>query len=189
MMRLFLIGWLCLCVVATLHAQAVPPTPIPAPSVTRPPAVRSVRTLEIPRLNLRSPIKTFAYSPRLGTWRIAPNERQVGHFYGTAWLDTVGNVVLGAHSRYPNHRPALFFDLHTLQAGDLLLLSEGSTRYTYVVTAVFVVDQSDVSVLARTDDYRLTLITCDVQSYQADSGTYLGRVVVVAERVAVDEVK
>lgn len=176
----------CVLLAGVALAQELP-TRTPAPDFTRPPVIRTTRTLEIPSVGIVSPIKTFPFAPRLGTWRIANYEKQVGHFYGTAWLDEVGNTVLGAHSRYPNKRPALFRDLNKVAIGDEIIVREDNIEYRYVVVNVFVVDYEDISVLTPTEHHRLTLITCDVPSFVPETNSYTGRVVVVADRVGVSE--
>jgi sortase (surface protein transpeptidase) len=55
--------------------------------------------------------------------------------------------------------------------------------YTYVVVDVRVVAYNDLSVIYPTTHSRLTLITCDIPSFEAQSNFYAERLVVIADRV------
>jgi len=138
-------------------------------------------TLSIPVANIFSAITTF---PLNGvSWAIDPWEQTVGYLQGTAWLDETGNIALGGHSSYPNGNPGIFAGLYNVNVGDVIILSEGRIERRYVVIDKRTVRYDDVSVVYPTTDNRLTLITCDLPSLDAATGTYLDRLVVIARLV------
>lgn len=136
--------------------------------------------LYIPALDVSSPITTFPLG--FGTWDINPWERNVGHFEGTAWDGHLGNIVIGGHSEYPSGVEAVFYDLDQLRFGDVIFLDIDGVRRRYFVTEVKAVDMYDLDPVRPTSDNRLTLITCDVPSYDPTTGIYDDRVVVIAHR-------
>lgn len=164
----------------TLPAQAAS-TPRPTrPVPTALPPVAG-RLLSIPSANIRSSIITFPIENR--TWAIDPWEHQVGHFYGTAWLNQTGNLVLGGHSEYPDGTAGIFGNLYNVGIGDEITVQEGTTIRHYVVVQIREVNYRDLSVVHPTNHNRLTLITCDIPSYVAQQGIYYERLVVIADEV------
>jgi LPXTG-site transpeptidase (sortase) family protein len=157
-----------------------PPLPIGAGLLNPPPPPQST-ALHIPALGVSSEITTFPLG--YGTWEINPWERQVGHFQGTAWDGHIGNIVIGGHSEYPSGVEAVFYDLHQLKWGDVIWLDIDGTRKRYIITQVTTVDMYNLDPVRPTSDNRLTLITCDVPSYDQATGIYDERVVVVAHRL------
>lgn len=80
--------------------------------------------------------------------------RGVGRIKGTAQLGSAGNLGIAGH------RDGFFRGLKDIALGDSIqLLTAGGTE-TYTVAAIEIVDPSDVSVLAPTEDKTLTLVTC-----------------------------
>jgi LPXTG-site transpeptidase (sortase) family protein len=118
------------------------------------------------------------------SWDIKPWEKNVGHLAGTAWFDNPGNVVLAGHSTYPNGKPAPFFYLNQVGVGSDIAVFDGSVNRHYTVTDVRTVSEWDLSVTDPTPDDRLTLITCDVGSYNAETQSYDNRLVVIAQRAS-----
>jgi sortase A len=80
--------------------------------------------------------------------------RAVGHVTGTALPGEPGNVALAAH-REKHFRP-----LRLIREGDTIRLVSRSGVHHYRVDSTFVVDPSEVSVLADTPEPSVTLITC-----------------------------
>lgn len=156
---------------STVASPTEPAPTLPAPSVT------------IPSVGIASELTTFPLDGVGRTWDIDPWEHRVGHFYGTSWLGTVGNIVLGAHSEYPDGTPGTFHALTDVGLGDAIIVRDGDLSERYIVTHIHSVDYRDVSVVYPTDDQRLTLITCDIPSYVADQGLYYERLVVVAQKI------
>jgi LPXTG-site transpeptidase (sortase) family protein len=158
---------------------SAPPLPMGG-GLLNPPPLTAESALHIPALNIYSTITTFPLG--VGTWEINPWERQVGHFEGTAWDGHWGNIVIGGHSEYPSGDEAIFYHLADLKFGDVIFLDIDGIRKRYVVVRVMEVDRYNLDPVRPTVDNRLTLITCDVPSYDAVTGIYDDRVVVVAYR-------
>lgn len=136
--------------------------------------------LMIPSANIYSPITTF---PLDGvSWAIDPWEPLVGHLQGTAWLNTIGNMALGAHSAYPDGAAGLFANLYGVNIGDEIAIQDGDSTRRYVVIDIRVVAYDDLSVIYPTSHDRLTLITCDIPSFQPVANFYAERLVVIADR-------
>lgn len=119
-----------------------------------------------------------------GTWAIRPWEKNIGHLQGTGWFDAPGNIVMAGHSVYPNGAPGTFYHLDQLGVGSEITLFDGSVDRHYSVTSVQVVSEYDLSPVMPTGDDRLTLITCQIGSYDPTTQSYANRVVVIAQRVS-----
>ncbi|MEL6403198.1 MAG: sortase [Chloroflexota bacterium] len=144
-----------------------------------PPA--SGRVLTIPTLGMSVGVTTF---PLDGvSWAIDPWEPIVGHFQGTSWVNSSGNVVIGGHSEMPDGTPGIFYSLYGLGIGDEIFVQDGDLTRRYIVINVRSVDYTDVSVVFPTTFNRLTLITCDIPSYVAEQNIYYERLVIVADEV------
>jgi LPXTG-site transpeptidase (sortase) family protein len=180
--------------VPTLRPTIPSPTPQPAIPTARPtrpqpaapvqpnlPAPSGGRQLIIPSIGLNSPVTTF-YLDGV-SWAIDPWEHNAGHFQGTAWLNQVGNVAIGAHSEYPNGQPGLFANLYNVGIGDEIYVRDGGIERRYVVVNILTVDYRDLSVVYPTSHNRVTLVTCDIPSYVAEQGIYYERLVIHADEV------
>lgn len=164
-----------------------PPTYVPQIATHAPPPETQAEapavqaggtTLSLPTVNVFAPIVTF---PLDGvSWAIDPWERNIGHLQGTAWFNSGGNVVMGGHSSYPNGRPGIFAGLYQLNIGDPIIVMVDGGERRYVVTEKFSVHYDDLRVAYPSADSRLTLITCDLPSYNPDTQFYSERLVVVA---------
>jgi LPXTG-site transpeptidase (sortase) family protein len=169
-------------------ALVAPSTPQPRPSTSTlirlptqsPPTDISSPRISIPVVGITSAVTQFPIEGT--TWAIDPWESLIGHFYGTAWFDQ-GNTVLGAHSRYPDGTPGLFYGLYGVSVGDVIIVNDKGAELRYVVTEIRSVNYQDLSVVYPTSTSRLTLITCDIPSYDETTGLYDERLVVIAERV------
>lgn len=155
----------------------------PIQPTSNPDSPRSVgqRGIRIPTVGIESPVTTF-YLDGV-SWAIDPWDATVGHFQGTAWLDRIGNLVLGGHSEYPNGSPGIFNALYDVGIGDEIFVWDAERERRYVVVNIMNVDYRDLSVVYPTERNRLTLITCDIPSYVAESNIYYERLVVVAEEI------
>ena len=94
-----------------------------------------------------------------------------GHLSRSAHLGSEGNTVIAGH------RDTFFRNLNLLASGDSIIVDDGSKRYHYRVTSAEIVSPEDTSVLAASDEARLTLITCYPMHYV---GPAPKRLVVVA---------
>lgn len=138
-------------------------------------------SITISPLNISSGITEFPLAG--GTWAIDPWETGIGHLQETAWFDAPGNMVLAGHSVMPDGTAGVFYNLNNLEVGQEIVLFDGGGERRYQVTEMRVVAIDDISVVMPTDDDRLTLITCEVSSYDPATGLYSKRLVVVAQRV------
>jgi len=77
-----------------------------------------------------------------------------GHLKGTPAPGETGNSVISAH------RDTFFRNIYELKNGDEIHVRRNGHRYTFQVTGKKIVLPNDLSVLKRTSDTRLTLITC-----------------------------
>jgi LPXTG-site transpeptidase (sortase) family protein len=114
-------------------------------------------------------------------WYIDPWEPAVGHLQGTARPSESGNIVLGAHSEYPNGRPGIFAGLSRLNVGNTIILYANGVQREYRVVGKTTVSFDDLHVVYPTQTDRLTLLTCT--GYSPARGIYLNRLIIYAEPV------
>jgi LPXTG-site transpeptidase (sortase) family protein len=170
---------------ATTRTTLIDPAPTNPQSPVSPPEPPTLpasgRTISIPSAGIQSSVGTF-YLDGV-SWAIDPWERTVGHLQGTAWVTGNGNMVLGGHSTYPDGRRGVFYNLYNVGIGDEIYVRDGGTQRRYVVVNILEVDYRDVSVVYPTAHNQLTLITCDVPSFSEVTGTYLERLVIIANEI------
>ncbi len=82
----------------------------------------------------------------------------IAHFPHSSVWD--GNVCLSAHNVNFDGSRGYFYSLHTLKAGDEIVYKTSAGERTYTVSAVTEISEMDWSSLTRTQDNRLTMITC-----------------------------
>ncbi len=104
-------------------------------------AIMSIETLD-----LKVPIYN-------GTDEINLN-RGAGRIKGTAWIDSPGNLGIAGH------RDGFFRVLKDIQLGDSIDMLTHQGKTEFVVSSITIVDPTDVSVLAPTDESTITLVTC-----------------------------
>ena len=113
----------------------------------------SIGILIIPKLNLTAPV----YETEEGD-EMESMTKGVAHFSVTsAWE---GNIGLASHNVAPAGAVAYFRDIHQLKEGDTLSYKTALGDREYKVTEVKEIPEDDWSALTRTEDNRLTLITC-----------------------------
>lgn len=113
----------------------------------------SMGILTIPKLELSAPI----YEAEEGG-EIESMTKGVAHFAVTsAWE---GNIGLCSHNVAPAGAVAYFRDIHKLEKGDTLFYKTALGEREYAVSEVKEITEDDWSFLGRTEDNRLTLITC-----------------------------
>lgn len=78
-----------------------------------------------------------------------------GHFKDTSIWE--GNVCIAGHNRGAN---CYFGDIHTLEIGDTITFTTKAGTRTYAVTSVSKVKETDTSMLGRTVENQITLLTC-----------------------------
>jgi len=102
--------------------------------------------LTIAKLDIEVPVYNGADDANLN--------RGVGRIKGTARLGSRGNLGIAGH------RDSFFRGLKDIAAGDVIDLLTIDGTLTYRVSSIEIVDPSDVSVLAPTEEETLTLVTC-----------------------------
>jgi len=84
---------------------------------------------------------------------IATLDRAPGHYLTTAWPGHTGNVGVAAHNTY-------WLALGNLKRGDSVQILTRHGLFAYEIRDIKIVNPDDRTVLAPTDDHRLTLTTC-----------------------------
>lgn len=113
----------------------------------------SVGILTIPKLKLSAPV----YETEEGG-EMESMTKGVAHFATTsAWS---GNIGLCSHNVAPAGAVAYFRDIHQLKKGDSISYKTALGEREYEVTEAKEIAEDDWSYLSRTEDNRLTLITC-----------------------------
>jgi sortase A len=102
--------------------------------------------LSIDKLDLKVPVYN-------GTDEINLN-RGAGRIKGTARIDQSGNLGIAAH------RDGFFRVLKDIELGDSIEMLTTKGKKEFVVSSITIVDPTDISVLAPTDDSTITLVTC-----------------------------
>lgn len=109
-------------------------------------------TLNIPDINLSVSIYETV------TDEMEAMSRGLAHFNSTSSWD--GNVGLCGHNWTESGNGAYFKDLHKVSKGDTVNYTTELGTRTYKVINIVTVDENDWSYLNRTDDNRITLVTC-----------------------------
>jgi LPXTG-site transpeptidase (sortase) family protein len=154
----------------TMTALAPEPTPLPQVEISR---------LFIPSLGVQTPvIEIFRHNH---AWDLSFLGNNAGHLEGTAGLEETGNIVLAGHVERADGTRGVFAEIGNLARRELIILQLPAEERRYHVTEVRAAEPGELSVLYPTETDRITLITCS--DYDFLQGTYLSRVVVIAERV------
>lgn len=154
-------------------------TPIPSPTPTPAPVILPNYEPEIiiEKINLRAPVVYNTTADKV----LDNLKNGVVNFENTARPGEVGNVVLIGHSSdYPwsnGHYKTIFALLDKLTPGDRITVPYEHQRFVYEVIGQKVVGPKEVSVLAKTSQPTLTLLTC----YPV--GTSRNRLIVTAKLV------
>jgi sortase A len=102
--------------------------------------------LSIDKLDLKVPVYN-------GTDEINLN-RGAGRIKGTARVGSPGNLGIAAH------RDGFFRALKDIEIGDSINMLTHRGKTEFVVSSITIVNPTDVSVLAPTDEPSITLVTC-----------------------------
>ncbi len=102
--------------------------------------------LSIDKLGLKVPVYN-------GTDEINLN-RGAGRIKGTARVSANGNLGIAGH------RDGFFRVLKDVEVGDTIDMLTFKDKRKFVVSSIDIVDPSDISVLAPTEDTTITLVTC-----------------------------
>ena len=82
----------------------------------------------------------------------------IAHFKHTTSWD--GNIGLCGHNINFDLTDGLFKDLHLLEKGDIVIYSTELGERTYEVSTVKEIDEADWSYLTRSEENKITMITC-----------------------------
>ncbi len=86
----------------------------------------------------------------------------IGHYPSSSWPDKKGNIALTSHHTFGHDygQGPLFSLLHLLKKNDKIFLNYDKKRYTYKVLSRHIVEPNEIEAFRKTQDDRLTLITC-----------------------------
>lgn len=113
----------------------------------------SIGTLSIPKISLTAPV----YETEDGG-ELEGMTKGVAHFAITSAWD--GNIGLSSHNVAPQGAVAYFGQLHLLKEGDRITYKTALGERQYAVSEIREIAQDNWDYLMRTEDNRLTLITC-----------------------------
>lgn len=82
----------------------------------------------------------------------------VGHFPGTAMPGQKGNFCVAGHRSYTYNES--FNRLDEVKKGDYIIVKTTKGEYKYKIDDIKVVEPTETSVLDKTDDATITLVTC-----------------------------
>jgi sortase A len=127
--------------------------------------------IEIPAINLVAPINiadfnfTKVEGETFGQW-MPPSEFAAAWHPDSALIGQKGNTVINGHH---NEFGEVFGKLIDLKSGDFIYIFAKGKKYTYVIANIMIllekgqpveVRQANAKWIGKTDDERLTLITC-----------------------------
>lgn len=113
----------------------------------------SIGMLSIPKISLTAPV----YETEDGG-ELEGMTKGVAHFAITSAWD--GNIGLSSHNVAPQGAVAYFGQLHLLKEGDRITYKTALGERQYAVSEIREIAQDNWDYLMRTEDNRLTLITC-----------------------------
>ena len=125
--------------------------------------------MEIPSLGVKLPVVGV---PRNGdSWDVSWLNDQAGWLEGSVFPTWDGNSVLTAHVWDSNNLPGPFYQLKSLQYGDLIQIQAWGQVYTYEVRQNRLVGKRSMYVTMKHEDNAwLTLLTCE--QYDDTVGNY-----------------
>ncbi|RPI86904.1 MAG: sortase [Chloroflexi bacterium] len=168
----------------TLPAYPIPTPPAQAttiPAVPQSPDTSAVTRIIIPSLDVDTNV---AYVPFDGnTWPIQGLRQEVAWLGDTSWPGLGGNTGLAGHVTLRGIGNGPFRYIMDLRLGDVVELHTERNVYKYEVSEKLVIDETDLSVLEKSDSSRITMITC--VDWNETLGIYLRRLAVTADLVEV----
>ncbi len=145
--------------------------------------------IEIPSIKLFAPVVVSDFNftkvedETFGQW-IAPSKFAAGWQPNSALLGDKGNTVINGHH---NEFGEVFGKLVDVELGDIIIVSSGEKSVKYIVSNKMILAErfqtaevrlDNARWLEKTDDIRLTLVTC----YPKESNTH--RLIIVARLLA-----
>lgn len=170
---------------STPESLTDPPTETPQPT---PPLGDSGYRIDIEGIGVDAPVYTYGLDAD-AIPEVPTNPWDVAWYEFSARPGTGSNAVFAGHVTW--NGPAVFYDLQTLELGDLVrLVGDNGVELTYRISDKFSVDPNDpesLKVMYATDTDIITLITCGGTFFPTDDqvagGDYTLRVIVRGELV------
>jgi LPXTG-site transpeptidase (sortase) family protein len=144
----------------------------------------------IPKIGVDAPF-SYKVVPSSGQMPNPDGHSDVAYYDFKDWPglggvpDLGGNVVVAGHVDYINHGPAVFWDLATLQPGDIVQIRLQDGRVLeYAIEFNKHIEASDAdwtAIVAGTADESITLITC---GGEFSAGHYSNRQILWGRRIA-----
>lgn len=177
-------------------AEPTPPPPPAPPPEPGPAPLTEAHSMIIERIGVSAPTATYGLDANRVP--IVPTGGDAA--YVVAWYNfsarpgTGGNAVYAGHVTW--NGPAVFYNLSTLGAGDLIRLRDDrGAEVVYEVTANFQIDPSDpnsVQVLYPMNEDVITIVTCSGSFFSTGDpvfgGDYSSRTIIRAKLVSVTRV-
>ncbi len=166
-------------VTQTPTEQAIAPPSEPTPEPYLP-----IARLVIPSIGIDAAVEVRGVNPD-GVMQTPGGPDVVAWYDFSSPPDGGGNAVFAGHLDYAGYGPAVFWDLHELQAGDLIeVYMQDGTMVLYRVTEVrsFAADDDPSEAVSSKGRPTITLITCD-GSFDSGLREYDERLVVTGDRV------
>lgn len=171
--------------------ETLPSYPIPTPHLEGTPVegedqpdTSPVVRLVIPALAVDAEVK---YVPFDGlTWLIQGLRQEVAWMGNTSWPGLGGNTGLAGHISLREGANGPFADLAKLPLGAEVFLHTEQNVYRYSVREQRLVAETDLSVIAPSEQPQLTLVTCE--GWDEAMNIYLLRRVVFADLASVDPI-
>lgn len=164
--------------------ETLPDYPVPTPTIPatmsaqeQEPDTSSVNRIMVPDLGLDTVVKYVPYEET--TWKIAGLREEVAWLGDTSWPGLGSNTALAAHVSLIDGSDGPFRYLHELGPGALIRIYTERNVYVYRLVDKRVVSDGDLSVVAPSDQPRLTLITCT--GWDEELERYLQRIVLISE--------
>ncbi|CAM3956309.1 class F sortase [Alkalicoccus chagannorensis] len=144
-------------------------------------------SISIPGIDVEAPVEGMGLEPD-GAMAVPDTGWETSWFSGGAAPGAQGNAVIAGHVDDMNG-PAVFYDLHELEAGDpIYVTGEDGTILTFAVEseAIYPYDDAPIeTIFGPSDERRLNLITCTGE-FDRNVGTHRERLVLTAVLVDVE---
>jgi len=165
-----------------LTSRTIPPPSTPDPFAARGAPAR----LEIPSIGVDTDIESLSFTSE-GKIDVPKEWDEAGWYRASARPGEPGRALISGHLDDDHGRPAVFWDLDKLAAGDEVRVTyTNADRYTFVVVDHLLVD-GDVEnsatldrIFGPSDVPRLNLITCD-GAWDRGAASYTKRLVVFTQ--------
>lgn len=169
----------------------LPDFPIPTPVLSEdrvsqgpPPDISPIRHIYIPSIGVDTVVK---YVPSNGTtWLISGLKQEVAWMGETSWPGLGGNTGLAGHVTIRDGSNGPFRYLEEINPGDEIIIYTEENIYTYQAREQRIVEDNDLSVIAKSSNPQLTLITCI--DWNTEVHMYLKRLIVFSDLVKVQQI-